>query len=72
MKDISDKHHALSKEFDKKNEILDEYEAMFANLNHMIILAMINLNDSEKNVFKGLHHLLFRQKNKISGVKNNE
>ncbi len=62
MKDISDKHHALSKEFDKKNEILDEYEAMFANLNHMIILAMINLNDSEKKCFQRSTSFAFQTK----------
>lgn len=72
MKDIFTKHNALSKEFDKKNKILDEYETTFANLGYMIIFAMTNLNESEKHVFKNIFELLSIHKQKISGVKNNE
>lgn len=72
MKDISIKHEALAKEFDKKNKILDEYEYIFANLGSMIIFAMTPLNESEKIVFRNIYELLSNHNKKISGVKNNE
>ncbi len=72
IKDISIKHEALAKEFDKKNKILDEYEYIFANLGSMIIFAMTPLNESEKIVFRNIYELLSNHNKKISGVKNNE
>lgn len=72
VKDISDKHIALSKEFDKKNDILHEYELTFANLSHIIIFAMTNLKDSDKIVYKNLFDFLSLHKQRISGVKRNE
>lgn len=72
MKDISDKHHALSKEFDMKNEILDEYEMTFTNLSQMIIFALTNLNEGEKTVYRNIFEFLSIHKQKISGVKRNE
>ena len=71
VKDISDKHHALSKEFDKKNEILDGYETTFMNLHQIIIFALSNPSEEEKNVCKNIYHLLQIQKQKITGVKRN-
>lgn len=72
VKDISDKHHALSKEYDKKNEILDEYEMTFANLSHMVFFAMTTLSEREKDVYRNIFDFLSIHKQKISGVKRNE
>lgn len=72
VKDVYIKHDALSKEFDSKNKILDEYEYAFTHLGQIIIFAITELNSNEKNNFENLFRILSLHKEKISGVKRNE
>ena len=71
-KDIMTRHTALSKEFDIKNKVLDEYESAFNSLGQMMIFAMAKLSQGEQIQFGNLFKALTILKQNISGVKKNE